>query len=1074
MKRLWSIVLALTASFTLPLHAAPGDLFTDFMDATTVVGQANFTDQVTTSSQTTTPNAVACAVSVTGKLAIASQSRRVQLWNSIPTTNGAPADVVLGKPDFTSTTGGVTASLMSDCNGVCFSPDGSKLIASDSINNRVLIWNTIPTVNGTPADVVIGQSSFTTNAGGTSATAMWFPAGVFVTPGGKLLVAEFNNHRVLVFDSIPTVNGTAADLVIGQPNMTTNSAGNTANKMNRPWNCAVTADGRLLVAEESNHRVVVFNSFPTANGASADVVIGQTGFGVSGFGTSATQLYIPIGVAVSPSGQLAIGEFFNHRVVIYNSVPTVNGAAADVVLGQPDFTSRVAFNGGVSSRSMRNLYQPAFTADGRLIVTGRDMHRAMIFGAAGSTSPEIAVFNGGAVTDPELTNNTGTVAFGSLPAGAAGAARAFTVQNTGSGTLNLGTVASSSADFVVSTAGMAAALGAGESTRFYVTFSPAGAGPKSGVISIASDDADENPFEIAVTGTGLPPPVVTAVLPARGRTPGGSSVTITGANFTGATDVTFGGTSATDITVVDAGTITATTPAHAAGTVSVEVTTPNGANAANTLYTYILPDATVASTGQWLLGVDGVAGGGMIYRPLPGVINAAGSIAFKAGATVGTGGVNTGNDQMLLTDSSGSLAVVARKGGLVQVSPWQTLAGQFNNVLLLGNGGVVSTDLIKGAPAASDRAYLISPDGVSLDLLSREGDAAPDGGTFTTHTGKPAADDLNHVYFRGAVKGPAATKDTGVWYDDGSGIARLVHEGLDVSAVTGDPAWLGQFSSIIAAGGEGAAFVAALQNNPDDKTRKTLTALNQAVFSAKPGSLSLVARKGTDLVPRKGAAPIPAKITVFNGVARSSNEEHALLVTLAPGTTANNQALLMETDGTVELVARKGVTPLAGALTASRFGAFHITRDGDVIFLAWLNGATTATDGVLCRWRAHDGSIELLAREGAAAPGVGAGFNVLQILQVSPGGAVLLQGTLSNGRTALFKDVGAGLEKVVQTTESVDFNGAPRAILALATYNSSTGTGGGGGGMGSAINDAGEVFAVLSLGDGGHLARVFR
>ena len=44
---------------------------------------------------------------------------------------------------------------------------------------------------------------------------------------------------------------------------------------------------------------------------------------------------------------------------------------------------------------------------------------------------------------------------------------------------------------------------------------------------------------------------------------GGTSVTITGTNFTGATAVTFGGTAATGVTVVSATSITATTPAHA-------------------------------------------------------------------------------------------------------------------------------------------------------------------------------------------------------------------------------------------------------------------------------------------------------------------------------------------------------------------------------------------------------------------------------------------------------------------------------------------------------------------------------
>ena len=88
----------------------------------------------------------------------------------------------------------------------------------------------------------------------------------------------------------------------------------------------------------------------------------------------------------------------------------------------------------------------------------------------------------------------------------------------------------------------------------------------------------------------LPPPTVTAILPDRGTPAGGTDVTITGTNFTGATAATIGGTAATNVVVVDATTITATTPAGSLGPASVEVTTPGGTSAPNTLYTYELGD----------------------------------------------------------------------------------------------------------------------------------------------------------------------------------------------------------------------------------------------------------------------------------------------------------------------------------------------------------------------------------------------------------------------------------------------------------------------------------------------------
>ena len=89
-------------------------------------------------------------------------------------------------------------------------------------------------------------------------------------------------------------------------------------------------------------------------------------------------------------------------------------------------------------------------------------------------------------------------------------------------------------------------------------------------------------------------PTVASVGPSSGSTTGGTSVTITGTNFTGATAVTFGGTAATNVIVVGPTSITATTPAHAAGAVDVVVTTPGGPGTGSGVYTYVAPP-TVAS-----------------------------------------------------------------------------------------------------------------------------------------------------------------------------------------------------------------------------------------------------------------------------------------------------------------------------------------------------------------------------------------------------------------------------------------------------------------------------------------------
>ncbi|MGV3663901.1 MAG: HYR domain-containing protein [Prosthecobacter sp.] len=91
-------------------------------------------------------------------------------------------------------------------------------------------------------------------------------------------------------------------------------------------------------------------------------------------------------------------------------------------------------------------------------------------------------------------------------------------------------------------------------------------------------------------------PAVVAASPTSGAVAGGTSVTITGTNFTGAASVTFGGSIATGMTVVNDTTITVTTPAHAAGAVDVTVNRPDGTGTGGEIFTYELPETTAPET----------------------------------------------------------------------------------------------------------------------------------------------------------------------------------------------------------------------------------------------------------------------------------------------------------------------------------------------------------------------------------------------------------------------------------------------------------------------------------------------
>ena len=221
-------------------------------------------------------------------------NHRVLGFNQIPTSNDASADFVLGQPDFTTAASGTSATTLSGPRSV--HSDGTKLVVADQSNSRVLIWNTVPTTTQVPAGVVVEQPDFVTNTFTCDDSFLNFPEGVIIADG-KLIVADLFNGRVLIWNSVPTTNGEPADVILGQ-NTFTNCINNdddqnganddapTARTLSFPT--GVWSDGtRLVVADASNHRVLIWNTIPSANFTPADLVIGQPDFVTNTGGTDA-------------------------------------------------------------------------------------------------------------------------------------------------------------------------------------------------------------------------------------------------------------------------------------------------------------------------------------------------------------------------------------------------------------------------------------------------------------------------------------------------------------------------------------------------------------------------------------------------------------------------------------------------------------------------------------------------------------------------------------------------------------------------------------------------------------------
>ena len=398
--------------------------FTTGQAARLVIGQPNYTEQDPISTQDTmgSPGGVAYAnntlfVVDSNRLGATPNNNRILIYRNVssfipgiydvppqgtrcPACVGVP-DVVLGQKDFVTAEGVRTPTQDNVRNPVAVASTGTMVAVADTDNNRILVWRSIPTTNMAPADIVLGQKDFTSSKPDLTASAMRGPQGVWFDPQGGLWVADTGNNRVLYF-GVPSQNGQEAKLVLGQPNFTTNPIGISATlpvstRFNMLSPVSVTTDGtRLFVADLGFSRVLIWNSIPNSNGQQADVVIGQKDFTIgtsnsssdlcdsNGTDTDGNATYPPRcsrtlsfpRFALSDGKRLFVADGGNDRILMYFPIPRLDGASADVVLGQPSMELNQASD---SANPLGVSASDAFRTPTSLAFDGTNLYAADVF-----------------------------------------------------------------------------------------------------------------------------------------------------------------------------------------------------------------------------------------------------------------------------------------------------------------------------------------------------------------------------------------------------------------------------------------------------------------------------------------------------------------------------------------------------------------------------------------------------------------------------------------------------------------------------------------------------------------------
>ena len=322
-------------------------------------------------------------------------------------TTGQPAEIMLSGIDFNNTGGPL---LFNHVAGVA--TDGQHLLVTDRDNNRILVWNTIPTSNS-PPDLVLGQKNFYTNNPGHGLDGLNWPTQVS-TGGGKVVVADSYNSRVLIWNTFPTENDQPADIELagqGPPKSLTN--------INWPW--GVWTDGTKLVESSVlTSSVLIWNTFPTQNNQSADIYLTASGkFGTPRQITSDGKHLMVGDHNAKVSSPDAAGTF------VWNIFPTQNDQPYDYFV--PASSAWGQTNGFSWARGV-------ILPDGRTVLLGEGLYIFNSFPQNAAVTPDVMIrragntdFSGGDGSDVavagtriflSLYNPNKVVVFNSIPTSA--------------------------------------------------------------------------------------------------------------------------------------------------------------------------------------------------------------------------------------------------------------------------------------------------------------------------------------------------------------------------------------------------------------------------------------------------------------------------------------------------------------------------------------------------------------------------------------------------------------------------------------------------------------------------------
>ena len=356
------------------------------------------------------------------------------------------------------------------------------------------------------------------------------------------------------------------------------------------------------------------NSATSSSGAATTTGANELIFGANIVGTftAAAGTGFTSRIITSPNGDLAEDKIVT--AAGSNSATATLTASGPWVMQMATFSSGPTPTvGSISPNSGTTLGGTSVTITGTNFVTGA----TVTFG--GTAAMNVVVVNATTITATTPTGSAGAATVVVTNPGGEGGSLASGFTYIAPPTLSSispsnGGLAGGTAVTITGTnflTGATVTFGTAAATNVVVvnstTITATTPAESAGTVNVTVTNTSGLSGSLASGFTYIAPPTVTNVNPNTGPTAGGASVTITGTNYLAGATVTFGGSAATSVVVVNSTTITATTPVGSAGAVTVTVTVGAQSGSLTNGYTYSSQLVVVTPPGSFAGALAGTA-----------------------------------------------------------------------------------------------------------------------------------------------------------------------------------------------------------------------------------------------------------------------------------------------------------------------------------------------------------------------------------------------------------------------------------------------------------------------------------